>query len=117
VVVLVVVLAIDLTTLVAIQVDERTLKVLEINNRCQVKPLSVNSSFYARENARSPTGKWRKNDTRNHYESWLWQSDVGVGFKVVLMDGVYYRASSTGTTDPHAFKVISGQQLVCDNQD
>jgi len=70
------------------------------------------STIYAQENARSSTGRWRVNKKRNHYESWWEQSDWGAGFSITLKDGVYYWVSSTGTTEPQAFTIVSGQQLV-----
>lgn len=70
------------------------------------------STIYAQENARSSTGRWRTNSKRNHYESWWEQSGWGAGFTIELVDGVYYWVSSTGTTAPQSFEVVSGQQLV-----
>jgi len=70
------------------------------------------STIYAQENARSSIGRWRTNSKRNHYESWWEQSDWGAGYSIVLKDGVYYWVSSTGTTEPQAFTMVSGQQLV-----
>lgn len=74
------------------------------------------STIYAQENARSSIGRWRTNANRNHYESWWEQSDWGAGFSIALKDGVYYWVSSTGTTEPQSFKVVSGQQLVFEKE-
>lgn len=74
------------------------------------------STVYAQENARSSIGRWRTNATRNHYESWWEQSGWGAGYSITLVDDVYYWVSSTGTTEPQAFTVVSGQQLVFDKE-
>ena len=70
------------------------------------------STIYAQENSRSSTGRWRTNGTSNHYESWWEQSDWGAGYSIVLKGGVYYWVSSTVTTEPQAFEMVDGQQLV-----
>jgi len=77
---------------------------------------SDGSTIYAQKNARSSTGRWRTNGKRNHYESWWEQSGWGAGYSIKHIDGVYYWVSSTGTTEPQPFTVVSGQQLVFDKE-
>lgn len=70
------------------------------------------ATIYAQENERSSLGRWRVNNTLNHYESWWEQSDWGAGFSIVLKEGVYYWVSSTGSIEPQAFEMLQGQQLL-----
>ncbi len=69
-------------------------------------------TIYAQRGQRSSLGKWRVNRKHNHYESWWERVDWGAGFSIVQRDGVYYWVSSTGTTDPQAFEILEGSQLL-----
>ncbi len=70
------------------------------------------STIYAQENARSSLGRWRINRAKNHYESWWERAGWGAGYSIVFKDDVYYWVSSVGSTEPQAFEVVSGSQLV-----
>jgi len=70
------------------------------------------STIYAQEKQRSSIGRWRVNSKTNMYESWWERADWGSGYAIVLKDGVYYWVSSVGSTDPQAFEVVPGSQLV-----
>lgn len=70
------------------------------------------STIYAQKNTRSSVGRWRTNSARNHYESWWERIEWGAGYSIVLEEDVYYWVSSTGTTEPQAFTMVPGQQLV-----
>lgn len=69
-------------------------------------------TIYAQKGQRSSLGRWRVNRTRDHYESWWERSDWGAGYSITLKDGVYYWVSSTGSTEPQAFEILEGSQLV-----
>ncbi len=71
-------------------------------------------TIYAQQGQRSSLGRWRVNRERNHYESWWERSDWGAGFSITVKDGVYYWVSSTGTTEPQAFDLLKGSQLLFD---
>lgn len=73
-------------------------------------------TIYAQRGQRSSLGRWRVNRKRNHYESWWERSDWGAGFSIVVKDGVYYWVSSTGTTEPQAFELLEGSQLLFDEK-
>jgi len=70
------------------------------------------STIYAQENTRSSLGQWRVSFSKNHYESWWERVGWGEGFSIVVKDDVYYWVSSAGNTEPQAFEVVSGSQLI-----
>ena len=70
------------------------------------------ATIYAQENARSSLGRWRVNRTKNHYESWWERAGWGAGYSIVVKDDVYYWVSSVGSTEPQAFEILPGSQLV-----
>lgn len=70
------------------------------------------ATIYAQENTRSSLGRWRVNRAKNHYESWWERIGWGAGYSIVLKDDIYYWVSSVGSTEPQAFEVLPGSQLV-----
>ena len=70
------------------------------------------ATIYAQENTRSSLGRWRVNRAKNHYESWWERAGWGAGYSIVVKDDVYYWVSSVGSTEPQAFEILPGSQLV-----
>jgi len=70
------------------------------------------ATIYAQEHTRSSLGKWRVNQENNHYESWWERAGWGAGYSITLKDNVYYWVSSVGSTEPQAFEVVPGSQLI-----
>jgi len=70
------------------------------------------ATIYAQENTRSSLGRWRVNRVKDHYESWWERAGWGAGYSIVVKDDVYYWVSSVGSTEPQAFEILPGSQLV-----